>query len=120
MSEIRLYIDEDSMDQSFLQALRARSVDVRTAFDDGMVGHTDSEQLHWARSQQRVLYSSNVGDFYHLHTAVLTAGESHAGIVLVQQQRYSAGEQMRAVLRLMATTSAEDMIDRVEFLSAWM
>jgi hypothetical protein len=120
VSEIRLYIDEDSMDQSFLQALRARGVDVRTAFDDGMVGHADDEQLRWATSQQRVLYSFNVGDFFQLHTAVITVGETHAGIILVQQQRYSVGDQMRAVLKVMAATSAEDMIDKVIFLSAWM
>jgi hypothetical protein len=33
MSKIRLYIDEDAMDEDFVQALRSRSVDVLTVAD---------------------------------------------------------------------------------------
>ncbi|ASC74279.1 hypothetical protein XM38_052540 [Halomicronema hongdechloris C2206] len=33
MSEIRLYIDEDSMDQALISALKARNVDVITVLD---------------------------------------------------------------------------------------
>jgi hypothetical protein len=43
----------------------------------------------------------------------------HAGIILMRQQHYSVGEQMRRLLRLMASKSAEDMENWVEFLSAW-
>jgi hypothetical protein len=38
---------------------------------------------------------------------------------LRQKQRYSVGEQMRRLLKLIAPVSAEEMINRVEFLSAW-
>jgi Domain of unknown function (DUF5615) len=120
VSQIRLYIDEDSMDQAFLQALRARGVDIRTAYEEGMVGRSDIDQLRWAATQGRVLYSFNVGDFYHLHTTFLGQQEDHAGIILVQQQRYAVGEQLRGVLRLMAATSAEEMVNQVVFLSAWI
>jgi hypothetical protein len=120
VSQIRLYIDEDSMDQALLQALRARGVDVRTAYEEGMVGRSDVEQLRWAATQGRVLYSFNVGDFYHLHTTFLGQQEDHAGIILVQQQRYAVGQQRRGVLRLMAATSAEEMVNQVVFLSAWI
>jgi hypothetical protein len=119
VSQIRHYLDEDAMDQVLLKALRARGIDVRTAFEDGMVGRTDSDQLRWATSQGRVLYSFNVGDFFRLHTALLTQGEVHAGLILVPQQRYSLGDQIRGVLRLIAAVPAEDIENRVEFLSAW-
>jgi predicted transcriptional regulator len=36
MNKIRLYIDEDSMDEDFVQALRSRNVDVLTVADAGM------------------------------------------------------------------------------------
>ena len=68
---------------------------------------------------ERVLYSFNVGDFYHLHTVWLAQGRSHAGIILAPQQHYSVGDQMRRLLRLIAARSAEEMRDHVEFLSAW-
>jgi hypothetical protein len=35
------------------------------------------------------------------------------------QQRYSVGEQMRRLLRLIKTLTAEEMRNRIEFLSAW-
>ena len=116
---IRLYIDEDAMDKDLVQALRARVVDVITALEAGMIERKDEEHLDYATVQGRVLYSFNVGDFNRLHTVYLTAGKSHAGIVLARQQRYSVGEQMRRLLRLIAARSAEEMRNQVEFLTAW-
>ncbi len=65
------------------------------------------------------MYTFNVKDFHKLHKAYLSMGRSHAGIMFAQQQRYTLGEQVRRLLRLMAAKSAEQMKDHVEFLSAW-
>jgi hypothetical protein len=54
-----------------------------------------------------------------LETRIREMGRHHAGIVLIQQGRFSVGEQMRRLVRLAAARSAEDMHDHVEFLSAW-
>jgi hypothetical protein len=116
---VRLYIDEDSMDRSLVRALRTRGVDVTTALDEGMIERSDREHLDYATGQGRVLYSFNRRDFYRLHTLYLGQGKTHAGIILAHQQHYSVGEQMRRLLRLIATRSAEDMRDKVEFLGAW-
>ena len=51
MTRPRLYIDEDSMDDDFVKALRVRGVDVRTASDDGMRGRPDVDQLRRATEQ---------------------------------------------------------------------
>jgi len=53
------------------------------------------------------------------HTRYLMEGKAHAGIILAAQQQYSVGEQMRRILNLTAATSAEDMKNWIEFLSAW-
>jgi len=119
MSAIRLYMDEDSMSHSLVRALRARGVDVTTALEEGMIERGDAEHLDHATAQGRVLYSFNVADFYRLHMEYLAQGKSHAGIILARQQRYSIGQQMRCLLKLIATKSAEEMRNRVEFLSAW-
>jgi len=116
---IRLYMDEDAMDQALVQALRARNVDVITALDVGMIEQEDAEHLDYATEQGRVLCTFNVGDFYRLHSDYLAQGKSHAGIILMRQQYYSVGEQMRRLLRLVASKSADEMEDWVEFLSAW-
>jgi len=117
--KIRLYVDEDSMRHALVEALRARGVDVLTAVEAGMIERKDEEHLEYATVQGRVLYTFNVGDFYRLHTAFLKQGKSHAGIILARQQRYPVGEQMRRLLKLIAAKSAEEMRNRVEFLSAW-
>lgn len=117
--KIRLYFDEDAMTDSVVQALLARNIDVLTAEAAGMRRRLDAEHLAYAAAQGRVLYSFNTGDYQALHTTYLTQGMSHSGIILARQQRYSVGEQMRRLLRLIHTVSAEEMRDRIEFLSAW-
>lgn len=107
------------MRHSLVRALRARGVEVTTALDEGMIECDDAEHLDYATIQGCVVYTFNVTDFYRLHTDYLAQGKSHTGIILARQQRYSVGEQMRRLLRLMATKSAEERKNRVEFLSAW-
>jgi hypothetical protein len=70
MNKIRLYIDEDSMDEDFVQALRSRNVDVLTVADVGMLYKSDREQLSWAKENNRVIFSFNARDFYYIpHSA---------------------------------------------------
>jgi hypothetical protein len=120
MSKIRLYVDEDIMEKALVLALRLRDVDVITVGEVGKEGESDEEQLIWASEQGRVLYSSNIGDFYGLHTDFLTQGRTHSGILLVPQQRYSVGEKLRGIMSLIATKSAESMVNNLEFLSRYL
>lgn len=107
------------MRRALVRALRTRNVDAVTALDMGMIEQADEDHLAAATAQRRVLYSFNLADFYRLHRAWLAAGKSHSGMVLAQQQRYSVGEQMRRLLKLIASKSAEDMQNQAEFLSYW-
>ncbi len=116
---IRLYFDEDIMDNDLVDALRARGIDVKIVSEAGMAGREDHEQLTYATEDRRVIYSANIGHFCELHTEVLAAARSHAGIVLCQQQRYTIGEQMHRLLRLIAAVTAEEMQNRLEFLGNW-
>ncbi len=116
---IKLYLDEDAMDRDLAEALRQRGVDVLTALEADMIERPDLEHLEFAASQQRVLYSFNVGDFAALHHDFLTNGKHHAGIVLARQQRFGLGEQMRRLLRLIATRTDKEMQDKIEFLGSW-
>lgn len=119
MDKIRLYLDEDAIDEDFVQALRSHDIDVLTVAEVDMLHRLDSEQLDWAKQNQRVLFSFNTKDFYQLHTQLIEQDSAHAGILLAPQQRYGVGELVRRVLRLMAVRTAEDMQSRVEFLSNW-
>lgn len=116
---IRLCLDEDSSDSDLIQALRLRAVDVVSASEAGLLGATDEEQLQWCIASRRVIYSANRRDFYRIHSEMLQEGKAHCGIILALQQHYSVGEQMRRLLRLMNTLSAEEMRNHIEFLSHW-
>ena len=120
MSKILLYVDEDSIDEDFIKALRYRNVDVLTVTDVGMLHRSDEDQLDWARQNGRVIFSFNIRDFYRSHTNLIEQGFSHAGIILAPQQRYGIGDLMRGVLRLINTKSSAEMQGQLEFLSNWI
>ncbi|HEX6898498.1 MAG TPA: DUF5615 family PIN-like protein [Thermoanaerobaculia bacterium] len=116
---IRLYLDEDTMERALLLALRTRGLDVESVLDADRSGYSDLEQLEYAAAHERVPYTNNVGDFHRLHWEFMDSGRSHSGILLVPQQRYSVGEQLRRVMHLASSLSAEQMKNRLEFLSSW-
>ncbi|MEA5621263.1 DUF5615 family PIN-like protein [Cronbergia sp. UHCC 0137] len=120
MNQIRLYMDEDSGDTALVLPLKNRGVDIITTLGVNRLSFPDEEQLIWATLQNRVVYTSNIRDFYRLHTTFLSQGKSHAGMILVKQQYYSVGELMRGILRLVTVKSAEEMVNQVEFLGAWI
>jgi len=116
---IRLYLDEDSMRRGLVQALRLRYFDVTTPYEAGLLAEPDAAQLEWATTHQRVLFSYNRRDFYRLHAEWMEEGRDHCGIILASQGRFSIGEQVRRLVRIAQILSAENMRNRVEFLSAW-
>ncbi|ABA24190.1 conserved hypothetical protein [Trichormus variabilis ATCC 29413] len=107
------------MDHRFVGALRARGVDVTTAGELNTTGFSDEEQLIIATQQRRVFYTFNIGDFCQLHSIYTTEKRTHSGII-ISSQDYSIGEQMRRVLKLIATKSAHDMENQLVFLSAYL
>ena len=118
VSAIRFYCDEDSQNRALVKALRSRGVEVTSAGEAGLLGQTDEAQLSWANEQGLVLFTHNVGDFCRLHGQFLREGRPHAGIV-VAEQGPSVGERLRRLLKLNHTRTAEEMRDRLEFLSNW-
>ena len=107
------------MDHALVRSLRAHGVDVLTALEAGMIERTDQDHLDYAAARGRVLCTYNIRDFFRLHGECRQSKRHHAGIVLVPQQRYSLGEQVRRILKLVAAMPAESIRDQAEFLSAW-
>jgi DNA-binding transcriptional MerR regulator len=117
--QIRLYLDEDAQQGSLVKALRERGVNVQTAEEASMRNQDDSNHLDFATAHGRVLYSFNICDYSRIHSEYISQNKMHAGIILAPQQRYSVGEQMRRLLRIINSKTAEQMQNNVEFLSAW-
>ena len=114
--EIRLYIDEDAMSRSLVRGLRSRGINVTTASEEGMVGQGDKEQLEYAKQNQRVFYTFNVGDFCRLHKEYVAQGKPHSGIVVVNRRRYAVGDQVRFLMNLARTKSGDEMRNQLMFL----
>lgn len=81
-----------------------------------MTGATDEEQLNFAIQEDRTLYTFNAADFARIHAEYLSQQKSHSGIIVIPQQRYSIGEKIRLLAALASSTTAEAMIDRIEYL----
>lgn len=108
------------MHRGLIKALRARGVDVQTAEEVGFRPRPDEEHLRYAASQNRALFTFNVGDFYRIHTEQLEKGRGHAGLILAKQEGFQVGRYMRGLLRLIGKLSADEMRNRAEFLSGWL
>ena len=107
------------MSTALVNALRSAGIDLLTALEAGMIGRSDEEHLKYAAEHGRVLHSFNVKDYQQLNSRFLKQGWSHAGVIVVQQNRYSVGEHTRRMLLLAEGMTAVGMKDRVVFLSGW-
>lgn len=111
MAEIRLHLDE-SVAVAVVAPLRARSINVTTSAEADLIGASDEEQLALATGEGRVLITHD-DDFVRLHHL----GAEHAGIGYCHQTKYSVGDLLQVLILLHGCISAEDMINRVEYLS---
>ncbi len=116
MSRIRLYVDEDAAETAVVQGLINAGFDALTARQAFMLGDDDDDQLAFAASDGRVLYTLNVDDFARLHAEYLTKGREHAGIITIPEQRYGVGEKLRRILEALNRVTAEEMRSRIVYL----
>lgn len=116
MSRIRLYMDEDAAETAIVNALSNADYDVLTAHQAATEGDDDQKQLKFAASEGRAIYTLNTADFAMLHAQFLASGRSHAGIITFPEQRYGMGEKRRRLLAFLNSMTAEEMIDRIEYL----
>ena len=114
---IRLYLDEDTLSRSLMNALRARNVDMVSAHEAGLVSVADEAHLAYATELERTVFTFNTRDFVQLHKAWLAEGRRHAGIIVSDQVH--VGQVMRRLLTLLDARSAEEMENWLEFLSNW-
>ena len=119
MSLLRYHLDEDCQSAALASALRQHGIEVVTTNEAAIAGADDAAQLKHAARQGAAIVSNNICDYTALHARWLAEGRRHAGIVLFPQQGYFIGEVVRRLAHLRRTFSAEEMQDRLEWLSAW-
>jgi hypothetical protein len=116
MSSIAFFTDEDVHGQ-LVGILRSHGFDAVSAPETDRLSETDPAHLQWCVAEKRCIVSFNVGDFADLHREWLTEGKHHTGIIVSDQR--PIGDLSRRVLRLARTLTAEEMVDRLEYLSDW-
>ena len=107
---IRFHIDEN-VHHAVATALRAYGINITTTTEAELIGASDSEQMVFARKENRVLFTHD-RDFLRLHGA----GVNHVGIVYCAKGSRSIGEIVRGLILIWKILDIEDMRNQVEFL----
>ena len=108
--KIKFHLDEN-VNNAIADGLRRRKIDVTTTSDAGLISATDEEQLNFARSQGRVIFTQD-SDFLKLHNA----GFEHCGIVFCIKGSRSIGDILRGLILVWEVLEAEEISGKVEFL----
>lgn len=103
---VRLYLDEDVHKKTAL-ALRSKGYDVISAHEVQNQGISDYEQLQYAISESRAIFTFNVGDFDKLHKECLRSGKEHFGILLSKQIPFS--ETLKRLINFLFTRTATEL-----------
>lgn len=113
---IRLYLDHH-VDYRFAIDLRRFGFDVVTTHEVGNQRASDDEQLLWATEHHRVVFTQDQRDFPQIADRWFLEQRDHAGIILsVQPRRPTYGELFRRMRRLLDTLTADNMVNRLEWL----
>lgn len=116
MDEIKVFTDED-IDIAVSRALKLRGFEATTTLEHKRCRSTDEEQLEYATSIGAVLLTHNVQDFPRIHYEFMKDGRHHSGIIMAKQ--VPVGEILKRFLHLASVLLAEEMEDRLEYLSNW-
>jgi predicted nuclease of predicted toxin-antitoxin system len=109
-NRIRFHLDEN-VSQAIANGLRRRGIDVTTSPEENLIGKSDQEQLNFAVSQKRVIFTQDT-DFLKLHHE----GVSHYGIAYCQQKSTSIGEIVQGLMLIWQVLELEEIIDHLEYL----
>lgn len=116
MTSIKFYLDED-INVRLAVALHNKGFDAAATRDAEKLKASDSEQLAFATLNKRAIITSNVSDYARLHYQYLKQKRWHYGIIVTAQ--IPIGEALRRLMNLASQLSADDMINRLEYLSNW-
>jgi predicted nuclease of predicted toxin-antitoxin system len=114
---IKLYLDEN-VPESIAMALRLRGYDVITVKEVGRKGLSDIEQLEYASSENRLIFTFNVADFHKIHSEFIKTGRHHNGIILSKQ--LPVRRTVKALLKLLSSLNSEKVRNNVVWLSDWV
>jgi predicted nuclease of predicted toxin-antitoxin system len=108
--KIQFHLDEN-VSNAIADGLRRRGIDVTTTPEQGLISVSDEEQLEFALTHNRVIFTQDT-DFLRLHQANF----QHAGIIYCSQGSRSIGEIIRSLIMIWELLDLDEMSGRVEFI----
>ncbi|AFY48398.1 Protein of unknown function DUF82 [Nostoc sp. PCC 7524] len=110
MAKIKFHLDEN-ITLAIANGLRRRGIDVTTTPEKGMIGISDEQQLEFAISENRVIFTQDT-DFLRLHYA----GCSHRGIIYCPQTSKSIGKILQGLILIWEVIDSEEIQNHLEYL----
>lgn len=110
---IKLYLDED-VHKKVATALRLKGYDVISAHEVQKQSLSDKQQLAYAISEGRAIFTFNAGDFGRLHKEQLARGSDHFGIILSKQ--ITVGETVKRLAKFLFSHFAQDIRSNVYWI----
>jgi hypothetical protein len=103
------------VDVRVAEGLRRRGVEASTAYDEQKVGVTDEDQLAQAAGLGAVIFTHDP-DLIEIAREINRRGDDHRGVIFVDTHRLRLGECIRRLALYADVVSAEEMVNRIEFL----
>ena len=108
-NKLKFHLNE-SVSNAIAKGLRMRGIDVTTSPEEGLIGASDEEQLAYALSQGRVVFTFD-DDFLVLSSM----GLEHCGIIY-SHQRQSIGKIISNLVLIWECLEPDYLYNNVEFL----
>lgn len=107
---IKFHLDENA-NSAIAQGLKRRRIDVTTTAEAGLISASDEQQLSFAHSQKRVIFTQD-RDFLQLHYS----GANHSEIVYRTKESRSIGEILRELILIWEVLTPEELIGNIEYI----
>ena len=114
MARLKIYTDEN-VDVRVAEGLRRRGVAASTAYDERKIGVTDEDQLAQATALKAVIFTHDP-DLIEIAAESNHRGDDHCGVIFVDMHRLRLGECIRRLALYADVVTAEEMVNRIEFL----
>ncbi len=109
-NKIKFHLDEN-VSNAIANGLRMRGIDVTASAEAFLIGASDQQQLAYALSEKRVIFTFD-DDFLSL----AATGMEHSGIIYTRQQRQSIGKVVSDLVLIWECLEPEYMYNNIEFL----
>lgn len=109
--EVKVYTDE-SVSPVIARGLRRRGLEAIDVREVDNIGLSDEEQLGYVKENDFVLFTYD-DDFVGI---VKEGNISHPGLIYCDQRKYSIGEIIRGLAKIIEKSSGKDLRNEIRYL----